>query len=106
MDTTMRIVITKNQHRGWSSTTYTKYPDWPNEVTTGSGHRTLNSTLWHTVLDCVDLGAKPLSVTVNGEDMPFSEVWEKIDRALSGGPLAYVLPDIKKLLEVTNEQAN
>jgi len=105
MDTTMRIVIAKNQYRGWSCTTHVKYSDWPNEVVTGAGYPTLKSALWHTVLDCMDLGAKLLSVTVNDRNMSFWEVWRRISLALADGPLAHVLPDINKLLEVTDDDS-
>lgn len=101
--TTTRVVINKNQHRGWSCVTYVQYPDWPNEAVTNSGYGTLKSTLWHIILHCIDLDAKLLTVHVKGKLMPKSEIWERVHKALSGSALSYNLPAIEEYLEVTNE---
>jgi hypothetical protein len=101
MDTTMRVKINKNQYRGWSVKTYVQYPDWPNEVMTSTGYGTLKSTLWHTVLNCIDLGAVLTTIHVKGRLMPKSEIWERVHKALTGGTLSYNLPAIKEYLEVT-----
>lgn len=99
--TTIRVKIIRNQYRGWSCTTYVKYPDWPNEVITHTGYGTLKSTLWHVILDCIDLDAELLTVHVKHRLMPKSEIWERVHKALTGSALSYNLPAIKEYLEVT-----
>ena len=97
---TMRIEIKKNTYGGWGCITYVKHPEFPNEAVTSSGHTTLKSVLWHKLWRCVDCDYKLLSILVNGKDMPFDKVWEIVYKALANGASAYILPKIKKLLEV------
>ena len=96
---TMRIEIQKNEYRGWNCVMITNHPGWP-ESRTHCGYGTLKSSLWHTVLSCIDLGTRLSSVTVKDKLMPFDEVWEIIHETLADGVLSYRLGDIQELLEV------
>jgi len=100
MDTIVRAEITKNRKRGWSCTAYVRRPGWLNESVTGVGYGTLNSALWHLVLDYMDLGAVLTTVHVKDKLMPKSEIWERVHQALAGGAMSYKLPAIKEYLEV------
>lgn len=96
---TMRIEIQKNAYGGWSCVMITDHPGWQ-ESRTHCGYGTLKSSLWHTVLSCIDLGTRLSSVTVKGKPMPFTRVWEIIHGALADGVLSYRLGDIRELLGV------
>ena len=99
MDTiTVRAEITKNQRRGWSCTTYTKYPDWVNEAVTVEGRETLASVLWHLVLTCMDWRATLTTVQTKGNLMPRAEIYQRIHKALAGRCLSYRLPAIREYL--------
>ena len=108
MDTiTVRAEITKNRRRGWSCTTYTKYPGWANEAVTVEGQETLASVLWHLALTCMDWEATLTTVLVKGKPMPRAEIYQRVYEALAGGCLSYRLPAIREYLlsqEVTSEQ--
>lgn len=106
MDTiTVRAVITKNQRRGWSCQSYVKYPDWPQEIVTSNGRETLASTLWHLVMDYMDLGATLTVIQVKGKPMPRAEIWERIHKTLTGSGLSYRLPAVREYL-LSQEVAN
>jgi len=91
-----QLEITKT--RGWAYCHSCQYPDWPLPVHTSRGARTLAIALWQAVGDMMDHDSVLTKITVKGRPMSKSEALAIIEKALSGGSMAYALPRYRAYL--------